>query len=106
MELLVVVGLFLDAPSRLRENEINDLGDGLWELKVGTARLPFVAGTCTGTRSSNGDGRRLVLPDRVAAASEAGRCARFTHGFEKRSQKTPVGEIDRTRAIAREDKLT
>lgn len=61
--------------------ELNVLVPGeVWEFKVGTLRAPFFK--CN-------DGHPPV--------------SRITHGFFKRTPRTPRGEIDRARAIRRED---
>ena len=101
-DLIAAMEDFADHPERLRRTELNVLSPGLWELKVGTVRLPFTAGSCAG---AGGDvpRRSLHLPRDVRGASSDARCARATHGFVKRSQRTPRFELDRATAIARED---
>jgi len=60
--------------------ELNFLRGDVWEVKIGTDRLPFYYG-------NDGD---------VATV-------RMTHGFVKRTDKTPRREIDKAEAIARID---
>ncbi len=60
--------------------ELNRLRGRVWEIKVGTDRLPFYYGQD---------------PDILAV--------RMTHGFVKRTQKTPRREIDKAEAIAKID---
>jgi len=60
--------------------ELNDLGDGIWEFKIGTLRVPFFA-----------------INDNIQGTD------RVTHGFIKRSRKAPRPEIRRALAIRRED---
>ena len=60
--------------------ELNFLRGDVWEVKIGSDRLPFYYG-------SDGD---------VATV-------RMTHGFVKRTDKTPRREIDKAEAIARID---
>lgn len=61
--------------------ELNDLRDGVREIKAGDVRLPFfeVDGTKTGA-------------------------IRLTHGFVKRGEKAPREQIDKASWIRREDK--
>ena len=94
---------FADAPQLLRLNEVNSLGQGLWELKVGNIRLPFVAAECPGTVSQEASHRKLVLPQHVPAPRPGAQCARATHGFEKESERAPRRELDVAQAIRRED---
>lgn len=96
---------FANAPERLRLTELNYLRSGLWELKIGRVRLPFVAADCSGTPSSAGSYRRLVLPAHVPAVPAGSCCGRATHGFEKRSERTPRRELESAQAIGREDEL-
>jgi hypothetical protein len=98
-----VFELLLDEPHRLRGNEINDLGEGLWELKIGKVRIPFFEGNCTGTGSSMGAIPKLGLPTNVQPPTTGSHCARMTHAFEKGTEKTPRREIDRAEGIRRED---
>lgn len=58
-------------------DEMNDLGDGIWELKRHNLRVAFFI--------ANSD------------------VSRATHGFRKGTKKTPLGEIDKAKAIRRED---
>ena len=104
-ELVAALEDFADAPERLRLTELNYLRPGLWELKVGKVRLPFVVAGCSGTQSSAGSLRRLVLPAHVPAVPAGSCCGRATHGFEKRTEKTPRKELESAQAIGREDKL-
>ncbi|TDC05822.1 type II toxin-antitoxin system RelE/ParE family toxin [Actinomadura bangladeshensis] len=67
---------------RLRApREINDLEDGIKEIKAGDVRLPFY-------EEQAGGHRGLV---------------RLTHGFSKKQQKCPLKEIRKAIAIRRED---
>lgn len=61
--------------------ELNQLTDELFEIKVGTIRLPF-----------------YYREDAVCGQ------IRITHGFQKRSEKTPRSQIERGTAIIREDR--
>ena len=101
-DLVAALEDFADHPERLRRNEVNALAPGIWELKVGMLRLPFAAGRCPGDRTE-ALGRSLCLPELVPQAAADERCARVTHGFEKRTTRTPRYELDRALAIARED---
>ncbi|SNQ48624.1 hypothetical protein FRACA_2610010 [Frankia canadensis] len=60
--------------------QINDLADGLRELKVGKIRLPFFETEHLGMTA-----------------------ARLTHGFRKNTDYTPRGEIDRAKRVRGED---
>jgi len=102
-DLTIVVDHFLNNPKALRANEINDLGDGLWELKGGRLRLPFFGVDCSGTVSSSGHHRHLVLPTGVRAPRVDDRSARGTHVFGKSQQRTPRKQIDRALGIMRRD---
>ncbi len=96
---------FGDSPQHLRLTELNSLGQDLWELKVGKIRLPFVAAKCSGTVSRAADQLQLVLPQHVPAPPPGSCCARATHGFAKKTEKTPRRELEIARAIGREDAL-
>jgi phage-related protein len=61
--------------------ELNDLRDGIRELKPGDVRLPFFE--VEGTRSG---------------------AIRLTHGFFKGTQKAPLGEIHRALWVRKQDK--
>lgn len=63
--------------------ELNFLDDGIWEIKAGKCRLPFFYFE---------DGRH----DRVA---------RITSGFEKKQDKTPKGEIRKSKWVRQQDSL-
>lgn len=101
-DLIAALEDFADHPERLRRRELNVLSPGLWELKVGTVRLPFTAGSCAGA-AADAPRRRLHLPRDVPGAPSDARCARATHGFVKKTTRTPRVELDRATAIARED---
>lgn len=62
--------------------ELNELRDGLWEIKVGKIRLPFYY---------------TPAPARCGTV-------RITHGFTKNTDRTPLREIDRASGIRREDR--
>jgi hypothetical protein len=102
-DLLAALEDFAEAPERLRLNELNSLGRGLWELKVGSMRLPFVAAPCPGSLSPAANQRQLVLPQHVPTPGPRAHCARATHGFEKRTERTPRRELEIAQAIGRED---
>ena len=102
-DLTIVVEIFLNDPKALRSNEVNDLGDGLWELKGGRLRLPFFGVDCSGTVSSSGHHRHLVLPGGVRPPQGSDRSARGTHVFGKGQQRTPRKQIDRALGIMRRD---
>lgn len=102
--LAIVIDDFVTRPSRLRANEVNDLGAYLWELKAGTLRVPFFGAECPGEHTASGARRRLVLPGIVRSPASSDRAARFTHVFEKRTQRTPRWEIDKALAIKRQDR--
>ncbi|MFF4311693.1 hypothetical protein [Streptomyces sp. NPDC001507] len=81
---LAVILMVLEDFAHRRElmfpREINDLEDGIRELKPGDVRLPFfdVPGTKVGA-------------------------VRLTHGFIKRTRWAPMGEIRRARWVREED---
>lgn len=102
-DLAIVIDVFLARPQALRPNEVNDLREGLWELKGGRLRLPFFGVDCPGTISSSGQHRHLVLPSAVRQPGDAARSARGTHVFVKGQQRTPRKQIDRAMAIMRKD---
>lgn len=102
-DMAIVVDVFLNAPHQLRANELNDLGEGFWELKGGRLRLPFFGVDCAGTPSSSGSHRKLVLTDAVAAPTSADRSARGTHVFGKDGQRTIRRQIEKARGIRRKD---
>ena len=102
-DLAVVIDDFVARPLQLRANEVNDLGEGLWELKAGTLRVPFFGAECPGDTRSCRCGRQLVLPRIVKQPEGRCRTARLTHLFEKRTARTPRREIDKAMAIKRED---
>ena len=62
--------------------ELNELRDGLWELKVGELRFPFYTSD---------------------DASHPAPAARLTSSFRKRTLRTPRHEIDRALWVMRED---
>lgn len=62
--------------------ELNELRDGLWEIKVGDLRFPF-----------------YTLDD----ASHPAPAARLTGGFRKRTSRTPRQELDKALWVMRED---
>jgi hypothetical protein len=69
---------------RLRApREVNDLEDGIKEIKAGDVRLPFYE----------------------ANAADHSDLIRLTHGFHKNSKDCPPPEIRRAIAIRREDQL-
>lgn len=102
--LALVIDDFAARPPQLRANEVNDLGAELWELKAGTLRVPSFGAECAGERTANDAHRRLVLPGIVRSPAGSNHTARFTHVFEKRTQRTPRREIDKALAIKREDR--
>jgi len=102
-DMAIVIDHFLVDPKALRPNEINDLGDGLWELKGGRLRLPFFGVDCSGTVSLSGHHRRLVLPRGVRTPRGSDRSARGTHVFGKGQHRTPRKQIDRALGIMRRD---
>lgn len=61
--------------------ELNELRDGIWEIKAETVRLPYfrITGPC------------------------AMEVIRVTHGFTKNTQRTPRKEIDKALWVRRED---
>lgn len=61
--------------------ELNDLRDGIWELKAGDVRLPFFA--VEGTRTG---------------------AIRLTHGFVKQGEKAPRKQIDMALWVRSKDK--
>jgi Phage derived protein Gp49-like (DUF891) len=63
--------------------ELNELRDGLWEIKVGDLRFPFYEA---------GD------------ASHPSLAARLTSGFRKKTWRTPRQEIDKALWVMREDR--
>lgn len=60
--------------------ELNELRDGLWEIKVGKARFPF-----------------FYLAESAAGA------LRLTHWFKKGTDKTPIGEINKANWVRGKD---
>ncbi len=64
--------------------ELNELTDDLWEIKVGTTRLPFfkLEGPCY----------KLIV--------------RLTHGFNKQQQRTPRKHISRAKWIREQDVMS
>jgi hypothetical protein len=72
------IAMVLEEYARLGQLRVplqkNQLRGRLWEFKVGDTRLPFYE-----TRDA---GHLLMV-------------ARITHGFTKRSQRTPMGQINR-----------
>ncbi len=99
----IVVECFIYTPHKLRANELNYLGQGLWELKGGRLRLPFFGVDCTGTPSSSGTHRQLILTDAVTSPRVEDRSARGTHIFAKAGQKAPRRQIERALGIRGRD---
>jgi phage-related protein len=103
-DVAVALDALADGPLSLRRTELNALGDDMWELKVGTLRIPFGVATCPGP-NSRGEVRCAVLPSFVPEPASNARCIRLTHAFRKATQRTPRRELDRARAILREDRV-
>ncbi|WP_418063941.1 type II toxin-antitoxin system RelE/ParE family toxin [Pimelobacter simplex] len=79
-DILVRLEKFAQKGILIVPRELNQLTDELWEIKAGTVRLPF-----------------YYRPGQPCGQ------VRLTHGFVKRSEKTPRREIDLGMAIMRED---
>lgn len=79
-DILVRVETFARTGTLVVPRELNHLSGDLWEIKAGTVRLPFYY-------------RKQQTCGQV----------RVTHGFLKRTPKTPRKEIDLGLAILRED---
>lgn len=80
-DVLIRLEAFASSGSLSIPRELNQLTDELFEIKVGTIRLPFYY-------------RRDAVCGQI----------RITHGFQKRSEKTPRPQIERGTAIIREDR--
>lgn len=107
INLYFVLSKFLFEPDLLRENEMGHLYEGLWEIKASRLRIPIFGVPCTGTPSSSGNSRTLVLPKHAEAKSKPttnDRSARATHLFPKRDQKTTLGDKRRALKIMRLNK--
>lgn len=79
-DILVRIETFARTGTLIVPRELNFLSGDLWEIKAGTVRLPFYY-------------RKEAPCGQV----------RITHGFVKKSVKTPRREIDLGLAIIRED---
>lgn len=79
-DILVRVETFARTGSLIVPRELNHLNGDLWEIKAGTVRLPF-----------------------YYRKEEACGQVRVTHGFVKKTSKTPRKEIDLGLAVVRED---
>jgi phage-related protein len=79
-DMLIRLETFARTGKLIVPRELNYLRGDLWEVKAGTLRLPFYY-------------RKEASCGQV----------RLTHGFVKRSERTPRREMDRGEAIIRED---
>lgn len=99
IDLAVVIEIFCNEPERLRRNELNWLAVDIWEIKFGVMRLVFTSAYCPYVRLE----RHLELAGHVAAPKADVNTARATSIFIKQSEKAPLSEIRKAKAIARED---
>ncbi len=80
-DMLLLIEDFADTGTAEIPRQLNELRDGIWELKAQKFRLPF------------------YYSDTDCAT------VRLTHGFMKNTEKTPLRHIDIAKAIRKEDEV-